>query len=311
DPSNLPAVLAFIFILYRLNPQVKELGVARIQLIASVGAVEVVTNLLDPGGKPYIHPGSILFESLQEAITFESVSFRYDPGEPPALRDVSIRILKGKTTALVGPSGAGKSTLINLILRFYDPTEGNIHVDQVPLRQLDLDSWRRRIAIVNQDVHVFNTTVRQNIAYGRLEATEEEVIAAARQANAHEFILALPQGYDTEVGDRGVRLSAGQQQRIALARAMVREPEILILDEATNAVDSISEDAIQESLQQLQRDRTVIIIAHRFSTIVRADQILVLDSGRIVEQGSVQQLLQNEALFAKLHELQNRSLAYR
>lgn len=306
NPQNLATVLVFIFILYRLHPQVSDLNHARNDLIASTASVEEVLDVLDPRTKPYIRSGPIAFKGLQETIRFESVSFRYDPAEPPALGDVSIRILQRKTTALVGPSGAGKSTLINLILRLYDPTGGTIYVDDVPLQQLDLASWRRRIAVVSQDIHVFNTTVRQNIAYGRLQATEEEIITAARQADAHEFICALPQGYGTKVGDQGVRLSAGQKQRIALARALVHGPEILILDEATNALDSISEHVIQESLQKLQRDRTVIIIAHRLSTIERADQVLVLDSGRIVEHGSASQLLQNEALFAKLHELQNR-----
>ena len=308
DPNNLATVLVFIFILYRLNPQVSKLNESRCQLIESTASVEEVMKFLNASDKRSIRSGPVAFEGLQEAITFDSVSFRYDPDEPPALRDISIRILKGKTTALVGPSGAGKSTLINLILRFYDPTVGTIYGDDVPLQELDLASWRRRIAVVSQDVHVFNATVQQNIAYGRLDSREEQIVAAARQADAHEFIRALPQGYDTKVGDEGIRLSAGQKQRIALARAIVRDPEIFILDEATNALDSISENVIQESLQKLQRDRTMIIIAHRISTIQRADQILVLDSGQVVEQGSVRQLLQDEALFARLHELQNRTL---
>ena len=171
---------------------------------------------------------------------------------------------------------------------------------------MDLNSWRHRIAIVDQDVHLFNSSIRFNIAYGRLEATEEEIAHAAKQAEAHEFILALPNGYGTGVGDRGVRLSAGQKQRIALARAIVRNPNILILDEATNALDSITEHAIQKSLRRFARNRTVIVIAHRLSTIEQADKILVLDQGKVVEQGNVQQLLKNGSFFADMHTIQNR-----
>ncbi|HEV8715916.1 MAG TPA: ABC transporter ATP-binding protein [Candidatus Binatia bacterium] len=271
DPHNFPAVLVFLFILYRLHPQTSLLNGARSRLIAAKAPLEGVMSLIDPSAKPYTRSGPVAFQGLREMITFESVSFRYDPAEPPALRDVSLRILQGQLTALVGPSGAGKSTLIDLILRFYDPTEGAISVDHVPLQQLDLASWLHRIAVVSQDIHLFNATVRQNIAYGRLDATEQEITAAARQADAHEFICALPRGYDTKIGDQGAWLSAGQRQRIALARAIVRNPEILILDEATNALDSVSETVIQESLQKLRQGRTVIVVAHRLSTIKRAD----------------------------------------
>lgn len=311
DSTMLPSVLVFIFILYRLWPQISQLSDARTELIAASAPVEEVMNFLDQNNKPYIRSGHVNFENLKEAIRFESVSFRYDSEQPLSLCDSSIRIMKGKTTAFVGLSGAGKSTIINLILRFYDPTEGAIYVDDVPLQQLDLASWRRSIAVVSQDIHIFNTTIRENIAYGRLEAAEEEIIEASRQAVAHEFICALPQGYDTKVGDHGVRLSAGQKQRIALARALlVRGSEILILDEATNALDSVSENAIQENINKHWQNRTLIMIAHRLSTIEQADQILVLDSGRIVEQGNIHQLMQNEALFARLYGLQNRSMSY-
>ncbi len=303
---SLPTVLVFIVILYRMYPNFSDLNENRNALVAATASVDAVEQLLDSSNKPYIRSGSVPCTGFQEAIRFEAVSFRYDVAEPLALHDVSIRILQGKTTALVGPSGAGKSTLISLIVRLYDPSEGSLVVDDVPLQQLDLASWRRRIAVVNQDIHVFNTTVRANIAYGRLHATDDEIITAARQADAHDFISALPQGYDTRLGDQGVRLSAGQKQRITLARAIVRDPEILILDEATNALDSLSEHVIQASLKQFGHNRTVIVIAHRLSTIEQADHIIVLDAGRVVEQGSVAQLLDNEALFARLKALQNR-----
>lgn len=307
DRAALPTLLTFIFILYRLQPQVKQLDSARVGLVALTSSVEDVMSLLDRSDKPYIRSGRIPFPGLQQAISFESVTFRYNPQEKPALQDISICIPRGKTTALVGPSGAGKSTLIGLMCRFYDVTEGEIYVDDCPLRQLNLDSWRRRIAIVSQDIYMFSATVRENIAYGRLEATEDEIIAAARLANAHEFISQLPYGYNTEVGDRGIRLSGGQRQRIALARAIVRNPDILILDEATNALDSISEHLIQEALDTLSQNRTVIVIAHRLSTIEQADQIVVLEEGRVIEQGNLQNLLKLNGLFAKLYHLQYRN----
>ena len=304
NQANLPTLLTFIFMLYRLQPQMQYLDSARVNLIALTASVDRVMELLDHSNKKYIRSGKIPFRKLELAISFESVTFRYNPQEKPALKNISICIPKGKTTAIVGLSGARKSTVINLICRFYDLTEGEICVDGLPLRQLDLESWRSKMAIVSQDIYLFSTSIRENIAYGRLEATETEIIAAAKQANAHEFISELPQGYDAKVGDRGVRLSGGQRQRIALARAIIRNPEILILDEATNALDTISEHLIQEALNNFSHDRTTIAIAHRLSTIERADQIIVLEKGQAIEQGNLQQLLQLNGLFAKLYHLQ-------
>jgi subfamily B ATP-binding cassette protein MsbA len=307
NQANLPTSLAFILMLYRLQPHVRSLDDTRISLITSTAAVEDVMSFLDRSNKPYIHSGRIPFKGLKQTICFESVYFHYNPLEKPALRNVSIRIPQGKTTAIVGPSGAGKSTLLGLICRFYDVTDGEIYIDNYPLRQLNLASWRSRIALVSQDIYIFSTTVRENIAYGRLDATEAEIIAAATQANAHEFISRLPQGYDTMVGDRGIRLSGGQRQRVALARAIVRKPEILILDEATNALDSVSERLIQEALDTFSQNRTVIVIAHRLSTIEQADQIIVLQEGQVIEQGNLQQLLKLNGLFAKFYYMQYRS----
>ncbi|MGJ3245103.1 MAG: ABC transporter ATP-binding protein [Elainellaceae cyanobacterium] len=307
DRAALPALLTFIFILYRLQPKVKQLNSARVGLVAMASSVQDVLSLLDHENKPYLRSGSTFFSGLQRGIALRSVMFHYDPLDQPALQDISIYIPKGKTTAFVGPSGAGKSTLINLICRFYDPTEGEIQVDDRPLHTLDLTSWRSRIAIVSQDVYMFSTSVRDNIAYGRLEATDSEIEEAAKLANAHDFICELPNGYDTKVGDRGLRLSGGQRQRIALARAIIRDPDILVLDEATNALDSISENLIQEALNTLSQNRTVIVIAHRLSTIEQADQIIVLQAGRVVEQGNLNQLLSLDGLFAQLYQLQNRS----
>lgn len=304
DQTALPALLTFLFILYRLQPQMQLLDGSRVKLIMLSSSVDDVMYFLDPSDKPYIQSGSVLYNGLKQAISLKSVSFHYNAQDKAALNNISLSISRGKTTAFVGPSGAGKSTLINLICRFYDVTEGEILVDNLALKELDLPSWRSRLAIVSQDIYIFSSSVKENIAYGCLEATEAEIIAAAKQANAHEFILQLPDGYDTKLGDRGVRLSGGQRQRIALARAIIRNPEIMILDEATNALDTISEHLIQEALDTFSQNRTVIVIAHRLSTIEQADQIIVLDQGQVVEQGNVQELLKLNGLFAKLHRLQ-------
>lgn len=305
DQNSLPSLLTFIFILYRLQPRVQQLDSARVGLLALTSAVDEVMSLLDCSDKLYIRSGCIHFKSLEQGIYFKSVSFRYNPQDKPALQNISIYIPRGKTTAIVGPSGAGKSTLISLLCRFYDMSSGEIYVDSYPLEELNLTDWRNQIAIVSQDVYMFSTTVLENIAYGQLDATEKEIITAAKLANAHEFISQLPQGYDTNVGERGTRLSGGQKQRIALARAIVRNPKILILDEATNALDSIAEHLIQEAISILSQDRTVIVIAHRLSTIEKADQIVVLNEGRVMEQGNLQQLLESNGLFTQLYHLQS------
>jgi ATP-binding cassette, subfamily B, bacterial MsbA len=306
NQTALPTLLTFVFILYRLQPKVKQIDGARVALASLTGSIAEVTALLDRSDKPYLISGHVPFQGLEQEIQFKEVTFHYNTHEPPAIQKISLCIPHGKTTAFVGPSGAGKSTLINLLCRFSDPTIGEIYVDGCPLRQLQLHSWRDRFAIVSQDIYMFSTTIRENIAYGRLDATDDEIIKAAQLANADEFIRQFPSGYETHIGDRGVRLSGGQRQRIALARAIIRDPEILILDEATNALDSIAEDLIQEALKTLSRNRTVIVIAHRLSTIEQADQIIVLNQGQVVEQGNLQQLLAHQGLFTQLYQLQNR-----
>ncbi|MBE9034288.1 ABC transporter ATP-binding protein [aff. Roholtiella sp. LEGE 12411] len=305
--ASLPNYLSFILILYRLQPKVQHLDGIRVNLVSLTSAVQDVISFLDYSDKPYIRSGNIHFKSLEQGIYFKSVSFLYNPLEEAVIKNVSISIPAGKTTAIVGPSGAGKSTIIGLICRFYEVTTGEIYTDSYPLRELNLTDWRNKIAIVSQDIYMFSTTVLENIAYGRLDATKNEIIAAAKLANAHDFIQQLPQSYDTKVGDRGIRLSGGQRQRIALARAIVRNPQILILDEATNALDSISEHLIQEALNTLSQNRTVIVIAHRLSTIEQADQIIVLNEGQVIEQGNLEHLLTLNGLFAKLYNLQHRN----
>lgn len=308
---SLITALTFMFILYRLHPRVKELDGQRLGLAALSGSVEDVLAILNlPQTEPDSY-GKTSFSGLREEISCDRVSFNYSTSLHTALRDVSLRIPQGKTTAIIGPSGAGKTTLLKLLGRLYEPTCGSLKVDGIPLNHLHRKDWVQRVAIVSQDGYIFNKTVAENIAYGWPTATEADIIRAATLADAHSFIYNLPQGYQTPIGGRGAHLSGGQQQRIRLARALVRDPEILILDEATNALDSISEENIQQALRQLSRNRTVIIIAHRLSTIEHADQIIVLDQGQIVEQGTLLELLSTSAsvrgLFARLYQLQNRT----
>jgi ATP-binding cassette, subfamily B, bacterial MsbA len=220
---------------------------------------------------------------------------------------VSCSIKIGETTAFVGSSGAGKSSLIRLICRFYDPSSGRLLIDGVPLPEVNLAWWRNQIAVVSQEVYLFNASVAENITYGKLDATREELVEAARKAHAMEFIAELPEGFETIVGDRGIRLSGGQRQRLALARAFIRDPQILILDEATNSLDLISEEVVQDALQQFGRNRTVLIVAHRISTVQHADKIIVLDYGKVVESGTVTQLLAAGGLFSRFYALQLRN----
>jgi ATP-binding cassette, subfamily B, bacterial MsbA len=309
DTTTLAALIAFLVLLYRLLPKARELTAAQVGLNALASAVEDATALLNQCKPPHLRSGPVRVDRLQHGISLDRVSFSYALNDQPAIDDVSFEIRRGTTTAIVGPSGAGKSTLINLLCRFYDIDSGEIWVDGTSLQQLDLAEWRSRIGLIGQDVHLFNATVRENIAYGRLDANDAEIVRAARLANAHGFVEELAQGYATPVGGRGVRLSGGQRQRIALARAIIRDPDILILDEATNALDSLAEDLIQTALEQFSCDRTVIIIAHRLSTIERADHIIVLERGRVVEQGDMAALIRGDHLFARLHRLQNRPWA--
>lgn len=300
------SLLTFLFVLFRMVPYSQDvLGVSS-HLSTMTGSVENVKRLISNDGKQFFENGTRHFSGLSEAFEFVSVDFGYNP-EQLVLRNINLVIEKGKTTALVGTSGSGKSTLADLISRFYDPTRGQVLLDGVDLREFEISSVRRRLAIVSQDTFIFNASVRSNIAYGSEDATDAEIYEAARLANALDFILEMPEGFETVLGDRGVRLSGGQRQRIAIARALLRNPEILILDEATSALDSVSEKLIQESLEKLSVGRTVIAIAHRLSTISEADKIVVLEQGRIVEQGSYRELIERRARFWNYYQLQQAS----
>lgn len=296
-------LLTFLFVLIRTTPLVSSINNSRVTFIAAQGSLSNVNDLLRRDDKPYFKDGQVPFVGLKHSIDFEAVDFAYKPNEP-VLHDITLSIKQGETTALVGSSGAGKTTLADLLPRFYDPTQGRILVDGVDLRDLKINTLRQKMAIVSQDTFVFDTTVRENIAYGVDKPSDSEIYEAAQMANALEFIQAMPEGFETVLGDRGIRLSGGQRQRIAIARALLRNPEILVLDEATSALDSVTESLIQESLEKLSKGRTVIAIAHRLSTISGADKVVVMEKGRIVEQGRYQDLLSERGKLWNYHQMQ-------
>ncbi|MGM3308135.1 heterocyst formation ABC transporter subunit HepA [Anabaena sp. WFMT] len=298
------SLLTFFFVLFRLVPMTQDLNGVIAFLSTQAGAVENIKDLLKTEDKNYFQNGHIQFHKLQRAIEIIAVNFGYEPNKL-VLKDITLTIEKGQMVALVGASGGGKSTLADLLARFYDPIEGKIFIDGINLREFEIDSLRRKMAIVSQKTFIFNTSIRNNISYGALAVTETEIIEAARLANALEFIEKLPQGLDTVIGADGIQLSGGQQQRIAIARALVRNPEILILDEPTSALDSITEQVIQELLEKFTVGRTVIVIAHRLSTIAKADKVVVIEQGQIVEQGAYQELRQQRGKFWQYYQIQN------
>jgi ATP-binding cassette, subfamily B, bacterial MsbA len=306
DPGQMATSVTFLILLYRLHPRIKQFDADRVTLNALSASVKEVSSLLDKTDKPYLLSGARVPTSIEKGIVFENVSFHYGSGKNVALEQVTCSINMGETTALVGPSGAGKSSLIGLICRFYDPSSGRLLIDGIPVQELDLAWWRNQIGIVSQDVYLFNASVSENIRYGKLDATREELSEAAHKAHALEFIEDLPNGFETVLGDRGFRLSGGERQRLALARAFIRNPQILILDEATNSLDLVSEKVVQDALEQFGRGRTVLMIAHRISTIEHADKVIVLEAGRVVESGSVTQLLATGGLFSRFYALQFR-----
>jgi ABC-type multidrug transport system fused ATPase/permease subunit len=274
----------------------------------AVGASERVLEILDEKGEDISisETDNTIKKPINGALTFANVNFSY-PSRPEiiVLNDVSFQAERGQRVAVVGPSGSGKSTMAALILQFYHPQSGTITFDGLPAEEYSLADIRNQVAIVPQDVMLFGGSILENIAYGKLTASKEDIIQAAERANASEFIMSFPEGYDTIVGERGVKLSGGQRQRIAIARALLKNPSILILDEATSSLDSESERLVQEALEELMKNRTSIIIAHRLSTIREADKIIVLEKGRIIESGSHDELITNEqGLYRYLSTLQ-------
>jgi len=297
-------LVAFIFYAFNIARSVGGMSRLYSTFNSAAGATERLFGLLDTEPEIQDAPDAKPLTDLRGDIAFDHVTFAYE--QEPVLKDLSLEVAAGETVAFVGPSGAGKSTAISLIPRFYDPQDGRVLIDGHDLRTVTVQSVRSQVAAVSQDVQLFNTTIAENIRYGRLEATDEEVERAARAANAHDFIAALPDGYDAEVGERGVKLSGGQRQRIAIARALLRDAKILLLDEATSSLDSASEALVQEALQRLMEGRTTLIIAHRLSTVQDADRILVFDDGRIVQRGTHDELFARDGLYQDLAALQFR-----
>ena len=304
DFIDAPTFIFFMVILYSVIAPIKELAKAAYGIPKGLASMERINKILDAENPIREKADAFHVDSFRDRISFRGVGFRYEEGGKQILKDISFDIPKGKTIAIVGESGAGKSTLVDLIPRFYDTCEGEITLDGVPVRDLSIRSLRSLMGNVNQESILFNDTIFNNIAFGVEGATMEDVVAAARIANAHEFILEKEQGYDTNIGDRGVKLSGGQRQRLSIARAILKNPPILILDEATASLDTESERAVQEALDRLMASRTTIAIAHRLSTIRGADEILVMHEGEIVERGRHDDLIALGGYYKKLYDMQ-------
>ena len=296
-------IVAFISLLTRLFGPVTSLFTMHVDVTRSLALFERVFEYLDLEPEVLDEPGSVAVKELEGRIEFEDVSFSYKPGIP-VLKNVSFSVEPGQMVALVGPSGAGKTTITYLVPRLYDPDLGVVRIDGIDAKQISLRSLREQIGIVTQDTFLFNASLRENIMFGRKDATEEDMIEACKAAQIHDFISSLENGYDTIVGERGIKLSGGEKQRVAIARAILRNPRIIILDEATSSLDSHSEALIKAALAPLLSNRTSLVIAHRLSTVLAADKILVVEDGRIVECGTHQELLAKEGLYRKLYDEQ-------
>ncbi|AJQ25964.1 lipid A export permease/ATP-binding protein MsbA [Pelosinus fermentans] len=303
--NNLTAGSLIAFLLYAVNLSnpIKRLSRVYGNIQKALSAADRVFEVLDT--KPEIEdmPGAIALPTIEGYVALNNVTFEYKKGEP-ALQQLNLKINPGQVVAIVGPSGAGKTTIANLIPRFYDTTDGNITIDGIDIKTVTLQSLREQIGIVPQETILFNGSVYDNILYGKLDADYDQVINAAKAANAHKFIIDMPDGYDTQIGERGSKLSGGQRQRISIARAILKNPRVLILDEATSALDTESEKLVQEAVDKLMIGRTSFVIAHRLSTVQRADLIVVMEKGRIAEQGTHAELLAADGLYSKLYQVQ-------
>lgn len=298
------AMLLFVGIIVQMLPSLKSFGLVFNSIQEGTAAGDRIFSILDVQPRIYDRPDAISIKGFRNKIDFKNVYFKYETGDI-ILKEINCEVNAGETVAIVGPSGAGKSTLVDLIPRFYDVTDGKVTIDGLDVRDINMDSLRSLMGIVTQETILFNDTVRNNIAYGHQEVEFEKIVAAAKVANAHDFILSLSEGYETVIGDRGVKISGGERQRLSLARAILKNPPILILDEATSALDTESEILVQQAIERLMEGRTSIVIAHRLSTVQRADRIIVLENGRIVETGTHLELLsQHNSLYKKLYELQ-------
>ena len=302
--SVIPTFFVFVLVFFRIRPLIKVFNDFRMKLAHIIPRLGAVGEVVSDTNEKRNDNNRIQFLGLKNSVQFKGVNFSYPDSQIQVLENINFEIRVGQTTALIGGSGGGKSTIADVFLGLYEPTNGNVIIDGVDLKGIKLDSWRQFIGVVDQDVFLLNTSVLENIRFARPEISEKSVIDAAKMANAHQFIREFDRGYETIVGDRGFKLSGGQQQRIGLARALVHNPEILVLDEATSALDSISEHMIQQALENMHNQKTILMIAHRLSTVRNADYILVLDKGKLVEQGTRNDLLEADGYFAKLWELQ-------
>lgn len=295
---------AFVAYIERLYGPLRRLVNSSTTLTQSIASMDRMFELMDEAYEVEDRPGAKKLERSRGELTFQNVYFQYEEEGTPVLRGIDFTIAAGQTTAFVGMSGGGKSTIISLLPRFYDVTGGAIRLDGQDIRDVTIESLRKQIGLVLQDTLLFSDSIKMNIAMGNPKASDEEIIEAAKAANAHEFIMGLPNGYDTTVGERGVKLSGGQKQRIAIARVFLKDPRILVLDEATSALDLESESLIQDSLERLARERTTLVVAHRLSTITHADQILVVEHGQITEKGTHQQLMAKKGAYYNLFQIQ-------
>src|SRR5512143_2233377 len=292
-----------LYLIYLFFP-IAQLGFIITQFGQAAASADRIFEILDTTSDITEKPDAIELPSVRGDVRFENVTFRYFGGGQPVLKDVTFEARPGERIALLGATGSGKSTIINLLPRFYDPSQGRITIDGHDLRDLKLDSLRRQIGIVLQETTLFSGTIRENIAFGRPDARDEDIMAAARAAQAHDFIMTFPEGYDTHVGERGTTLSGGQKQRIAIARALLLDPRILILDDATSSVDLTTEYQIQKALDLLMKGRTSFVIAQRISTVMSADKILVLEKGQVVAQGKHAELMESEPIYAEIYNSQ-------
>jgi len=302
--SVVPQLFVYVLVFYRLKPQISAFNDFRVKLAWIMRRLELLGEFLRTSGKEFLRTGGRPLQELDAPISFQNVSFQYAPATDSVLKDVTLTILPGQTVAIVGPSGAGKSTLVDLLIDLYQPTRGEIFIGETSLADLDSKQWRDKIGMVDQNILLLNSTISQNIRFGRADATQAEVVAAAKLAHADEFIEDLNEGYETPIGEKGFKLSGGQRQRLALARALMRNPDLLILDEATSALDSVSEKVIQAAIDDMHETRTILVIAHRLSTIANADHVIFLDRGQIVEQGTPEALRQQNGRFAEMWALQ-------
>jgi len=296
--------MSFLAATLMLYEPVKRLSAANNQIQQGLAAAERIFDILDEKNDVQDAENARNLETFENSIRFEDVGLQYANTDKPVMSHINLEVQRGQVVALVGRSGAGKSSLANLVPRFMDASEGRVLMDGVDVRDVTQQSLRQHMALVTQDVVLFNDTVRNNIAYGYKDMPQDRLESIAKAANAHEFIMKLPQGYDTMVGERGVILSGGQRQRLSLARALLKDAPILILDEATSSLDTESEHLVQQAIERLMQGRTVIVIAHRLSTIRHADKIVVLDGGSITQQGSHQDLLAEGGLYAELYHMQ-------